>query len=121
MKKIIGFGLVMFLFLGLTSPVLAAPAVSVRLLKKQNVVIAFTGIKNLKSVSYELLYINNGKEEGAVGTIKPKKDTDSRTLYLGTCSKKVCTPHRKISSGKVQIKFKTKTGVTTVKNFNLKF
>lgn len=121
MKKIFSLTLALLLLFTTRNPVFAAPSVSVRLLKKQNVLINFTGIKNLKSVSYELLYINNGKEEGAVGSIKPKKDTDSRTLYLGTCSKKVCTPHRKISSGSVQVKFKTKEGAVSVKNFNLKF
>jgi len=117
-KKI--WTLVLFVFL-VSTPAFAAPGSSVRLIKKQNVVISLSGIKDLKSVNYELTYLNGVKEEGAVGTILPKKDTESRTIYLGTCSKEACTPHKNLKSGKVTIKFKTKAGVVTTKRYSLKF
>ena len=102
-------------------PVMAAPSASVKLIKKQNVLINFSGISGLKSVSYELIYTNGNKEEGVVGVIRPKKDTESRNVYLGTCSKRACTPHRNIKTGTVSIKFKDQQGKTTTKKFKSKF
>ncbi len=104
-----------------SSKVLATPGVSVRLIKKQNVVLNFSDIARLKSVTYEVRYTNKGKEEGAVGTIRPKKASDSRTIYLGTCSKRVCTPHNSITEGTVEVVFKPTSGKATVKRFRLKF
>lgn len=119
MKSLILVLLLSFLYF--PKPALAAPMAKIKISGKQNVVLTFTGIKSLKTVGYELTYLNNGKEEGVVGTIRPKKDTDIRTLYLGTCSKKVCTPHRKIKNGVVNVVFKENGGKVTKKSFKLAF
>jgi len=53
----------------------------------------------MKSVSYELTYESKGVMQGATGTSVDVsgKDTFERDIYLGTCSRNVCTPHLGVS------------------------
>jgi hypothetical protein len=65
------------------------------------------------SVAYELSYDSNGVVQGV--TSKPVdvagQDTFTRDdIYLGTCSKNVCTPHKNVSKITVILEFTAKDG-----------
>jgi hypothetical protein len=75
-------------------------SISINLIKStttaNTVVISAKGMNSkMKSVSYELTYESQGVMQGATGTSVDVsgKDTFERDIYLGTCSKNVCTPH----------------------------
>ncbi|MBI2267918.1 MAG: hypothetical protein HYU80_00515 [Candidatus Blackburnbacteria bacterium] len=79
---------------------------------KRSVVVNFTSIQNLKSISYELTYDSNKGPQGAGGTINlPKRKRRlSRSLLLGTCSHKVCTYHKDVKNIKLSVDFVLKSG-----------
>ncbi len=97
------------------------PSASLKYAKpKTSLILNLSNIKNLASISYELTYLSKNIEEGVFGVIKnPKTNTASRTLFLGTCSRKVCTAHKNVKNIAVELKFKTKTGAVTTKMLKL--
>jgi len=88
------------------------PTITAKMLKdKRNVQIVMSNLGSVKSVSYEMTYFGSGNEQGVFGSVKKITTKSlSRTLYLGTCSYRVCTPHKKISNIKVSVSFKLKSG-----------
>lgn len=113
----------LLLSLGLHRPVWAAPGASaVVTANKRNVILRLSGLRGLQSVSYDVVYVSRGKEEGISGVIrKPKTTSATRTFFMGTCSKKACTAHRNITKGTVTVRFKDAKGVSTTKTIALKF
>ena len=66
----------------------------------------------MNSVSYELSYESQGVMQGVTGTSVDVsgKDTFERDLYLGTCSKNVCTPHLGVSKVSLVLVFTDTSG-----------
>lgn len=59
-----------------------------------SLVLSFGNLGNVAKVTYEVQYTGSGKPQGIVGSFVPSGQTsDSRDVYLGTCSSGVCTPH----------------------------
>ncbi len=86
----------------------------------RSVVVTFLNLANVSSVTYTLSYTANGISQGAVGTITPAGDTDTRDLYFGTCSHGVCTPHYGIKNAVLLIETQLKNGRTNSKRYRIR-
>ncbi|MBP9719414.1 MAG: hypothetical protein KBD46_03010 [Candidatus Levybacteria bacterium] len=97
-------------------------AVSGQYLKVKNVVRAYFGnLKGVKSVSYTLMYEANGVGQGVMGGFAPgKKKAVSKDMYLGTCSGKVCTPHRMIKNIQLEVITNYTNGKSSTKTMKVK-
>ena len=94
---------------------------SARLSRETNsVIVSFSNLSSVQSLTYMLSYTANGIEQGVGGSITPKGVTDSRDLYLGTCSHGVCTPHYNIKNAKLTITTTLSSGATHVKLYRIK-
>lgn len=134
MKQLLGLLTVTLLFLSFfTASIDAAtkkPAakssditVSASVKKNKTAVIAtFGNLHNAKSVSFTLIYSTNGRQEGAGGSIKPKKGqkTVSRELLLGTCSKNVCRYHKNLKNMKLEVITTLTSGKQSTKKIPIK-
>jgi len=98
------------------------PGASVSLRKDyQALIINFYGLNLTNSVSYELTYVANGIEQGVFGAVSPSEgNSTSKTLYFGTCSHAVCTPHKNLKQMRLTISFRLKTGKTLIKKYKVK-
>jgi hypothetical protein len=96
--------------------------VTPRLADRQNLRIYFSNVKSAKTIDYELTYVANGLEQGVFGSVKGSAAGSSvtRTMYFGTCSHKVCTPHRNIKNMKLTVTINSTAGKTTVRRFKIK-
>jgi hypothetical protein len=102
------------------SPTPVAPvdsSISVELTKSittaNTIAISAKGMNGkMKSVSYELTYESKGVMQGATGTSVDVtgKDSFERDIYLGTCSKNVCTPHLGVSKVSLVLVFTDSAG-----------
>lgn len=66
----------------------------------------------MKTIEYELTYDSRGITQGAMA--RPidvsGKDTFERDIYLGTCSKNVCTPHLGVTKVSLTLVFTDVSG-----------
>ena len=99
-----------------------APSVSAKLTGwKQYLSLSFRGVSGTSGITYELTYTGNGTEQGVFGNIKPEEGNVTRTLFLGTCSHKVCVSHKNIGNLRLIVTFKLKSGQSLVKNYKIKY
>jgi len=100
----------------------ATVGVTPRLIDRQNLRIFFSNVKKSKSIDYELTYTSNGLEQGVFGSVKAADSGSSvtRTMYFGTCSHKVCTPHRNINNMRLTVTIKKVDGKSTIRRFKIK-
>lgn len=76
----------------------------------------FSNLGNVSKVSYTVQYTANGSPQGIVGSFAPTgQSTDTRDVYLGTCSSGVCTPHGNIKTIVVVIRVTLTSGATYTK------
>lgn len=85
-----------------------------------SVVITFINLSNVTKVTYTLSYTANGIEQGAVGSLTPTGDSDSRDVYFGTCSHGVCTPHRGIQNAVLIVETQLKNGRMNAKRYRIR-
>ncbi len=84
--------------------------------------VTFANLNLVKSTTYSLSYVANGIQQGVVGTIKPGgQTTDARDLYVGTCSKGVCTPHFNIRAMSLLVQTTLTSGGVYTKRYRIKF
>jgi hypothetical protein len=105
------------------TPAVVAPvdsSISVDLTKSttaaNTVIISVKGMGGkMVSVAYELMYESKGVTQGVTGKSVDVagKDTFERDLYLGTCSRNVCTPHLGVSSVNLVLVFTDTAGKQT--------
>ena len=97
----------------------ADSAIQVNLTKStvtaNSVVISVKGMGGkMTSVAYELTYTSNGLVKGVNSGSKPtdvtSQDTLSREIYLGTCSRNVCTPDPGVSKVTLNLVFTDTSG-----------
>ena len=81
--------------------------------------LSFANLKATKSTTYELTYVGNGIDQGVFGSIKPT-ESGQRSLYFGTCSHAVCSPHKNIQNMKLSVKFLLTNGKTISKRYKIK-
>jgi hypothetical protein len=91
-------------------------------IKRSNAVnVYFGNLKGVKSVSYTIMYEGNGIGQGAMGNFAPgKKTAVSKNIYLGTCSGRVCTPHRNIKNIQLEAVMKYINGKSSSKTIKIK-
>jgi hypothetical protein len=78
---------------------------------KQNAVtIHFYNLRQVEKVTYTLTYTADGVEQGISGSFSPDKNSETRKLFLGTCSQNVCTPHKKVRDLRLEIHITYKNG-----------
>lgn len=88
---------------------------------KKAVQVTFGNLTVAKKISYTLLYEGNGIGQGVSGSFAPGKNKSiSRSLLLGTCSRKVCAYHRNVKKIQLEVITSYKTGKTSTKMFNIK-
>jgi hypothetical protein len=99
-----------------------SPSVGAKLTTdRQNIVVTFRNVAATSSITYELTYTGNDLEQGIFGAVKPDEgNTVSRTLYFGTCSKNVCTPHRNLKNGVLSLSYRLKSGSTLAKRYRIR-
>jgi hypothetical protein len=94
-------------------------SISVDLIKSataaNTVSISVKGMGNrMVSIAYELTYDSNGLIKGVTSGSKPTdvtgKDAMSQDIYLGTCSKNVCTPDPGVSKVTLNLEFTDTAG-----------
>lgn len=74
-------------------------------------------------ISYELTYDTKGVTQGSIG--RPidatGQDTASTEIYLGTCSRNVCTPHLGVTKISAALEFTDSSGKKSQfsKDYNL--
>lgn len=88
---------------------------------KQYLNVSFKGMASTKGVNYELIYQGNGQDQGVFGSVKPSEGNAVRSIFLGTCSHKVCTPYKNINSMRLTISQKTTDGQSIVKKYRVKY
>lgn len=100
----------------------SSPSAYIRLTNwKQNVSITFANVKLCQSITYELTYLSNNLEQGVFGSVKPTEgNTVSRSLFMGTCSRKVCVAHRNITNLRLEITYKLTSGQSMVKRYRIR-
>lgn len=81
--------------------------------------LSFVNLKATKSATYELTYTGSGQDQGVFGSIKPT-ESGKRSLYFGTCSYRVCNPHKNIQNMKLSVKFSLNNGKTISKRYKIK-
>ncbi len=92
-------------------------SISVNLVKSttaaNTVIISAKGMNGkMASIAYELMYESKGVTQGVTGKSVDVagKDTFERDLYLGTCSRNVCTPHLGVSKVNLVLVFTDTAG-----------
>jgi len=105
-----------------TAPKSAGLTVSARFTGwKQYLNVSFKGVASTKDVSYELIYSSNGVDQGAGGKVYASEGNISKSLFLGTCSFRVCTAHKNISNVRLRIAYQTTDGNSVTKNYKVKY
>lgn len=88
---------------------------------RRAILLSFSHFNGIDSAEYSLTYTNNGKAEGAGGTIRASNNPSSvRELAFGTCSTGVCTYHTGIRDAKLTIIVKYTNGTTKTKIYKIK-
>lgn len=81
----------------------------------------FSNLQNAKSVSYMLVYRQNGQEEAAMGALNLTGGAiDKAELLFGTCSKNVCRYHINIRDARLEVSYTSKLGKKYLKKFKIK-
>lgn len=88
---------------------------------KRTLRIVFTKIKNVKTITYEVTYNANGVSQGVMGTITPKKPSETRNVLLGTCSGKVCVYHTGITNLQLKVTATYKSGAVSSKTYPIAY
>lgn len=88
---------------------------------RKAVLVHFSNLQNAKSVSYLLIYKQNGQEEGAMGGLNLKNGSNqTEELLFGTCSKNVCRYHNNIKDARLEISYTSKSDKKYLKKYKLK-
>lgn len=97
-------------------------AISGKYVKERNVVQSyFSNFKGVSKVSYMLFYVGNGVGQGVMGSFSPGKSKSvSKQTYLGTCSGKVCTPHRSVKNIQLEVTTYYTNGKSSTKTIKVK-
>lgn len=86
-----------------------------------SIVLTMINLDKVAQISYELTYSANGIAQGVSGSLTPSGQTsESRDLYLGTCSHGVCTPHANIRNAALTVVANLKSGGTYSKRYRVK-
>ena len=83
--------------------------------------VSFKGVSNAKDIAYELIYASNGVDQGAGGRVFSNEGNVTKSLFLGSCSYRVCTAHKNVSNVRLRITYQTTGGQSVVKNYKVRY
>lgn len=86
----------------------------------RSVHVTFQNLESVTRIDYILNYSSNGLEQGAGGSIESSSGTETRSLYFGTCSHGVCTPHWNITNAQILVTAHLKNGGSYVKRYRVR-
>lgn len=88
---------------------------------RRALIVNFSNLGIVSSLSYELGYVAQGIPQGVAGTITPTGETTlQRELLFGTCSRNVCRYHTNIKDMKLIVTSTLKSGFKVRKTFRVK-
>lgn len=88
---------------------------------RRALLVNFGNLANASSVSYTLVYEQNGQQEGAGGSVDPSLgNSASRELLFGTCSSGVCRYHSGIRNARLEVTTGLKSGKTSIRRYRLR-
>lgn len=101
---------------------LGGVVVSIRVRQdKHAVIVIFSNLKNIKTISYVLSYQTDGNYEGAVGRITVRNPKAiKRELLFGTCSAGVCRYHENITNASLEVTVTFKNGKKSTRSYPIK-
>ncbi|OGG04954.1 hypothetical protein A2Z33_06695 [Candidatus Gottesmanbacteria bacterium RBG_16_52_11] len=86
----------------------------------RSVILTLLNLGQVQSVAYELAYSAGGISQGAIGSVAGGGTQDARTLYFGTCSHNVCTPHANITGATLTVRTTLKSGRIHTKLYRIR-
>lgn len=87
---------------------------------RKALVVTFSNLQKVNSVTYTLMYQTNGENQGVNGTLDSSSGSNvSRELLFGTCSD-VCRYHQNISNMKLEVVSLLPNGKQTLKRYRIK-
>lgn len=88
---------------------------------RRAILFSFSSFSGIESVNYSFTYTNNGKPEGAGGTIRAANNPGAmRELLFGTCSTAVCSYHTNVKNARLVITATFTNGTKATRAFRLK-
>lgn len=88
---------------------------------RKALLVYFSNLNKVRSVTYTLIYQTDGKDEGVSGSIDSSSgNSTSRELLFGTCSSGVCRYHPNISNMKLEVTLQLMTGKKSLRRFRIK-
>ncbi len=88
---------------------------------RRAILVNFSGLKNAKNVSYQLIYTHDGQEEGAMGGLNLHgQPSESAEMLFGTCSNGICRYHRNIKDARLEVSYTSISGKKYLKKFKIK-
>ncbi len=88
---------------------------------KQYLNVSFKGVANTKGITYELIYTSNGIDQGAMGRVEVAEGNVTRSMFLGTCSYRVCTAHKNVSNVRLSVTYELANGQSVTKKYKVKY
>ena len=87
---------------------------------RQALIITFSNLQKVNSITYTLTYQTNGEDQGISGTLDSSSGSSvTRELLFGTCSD-VCRYHQNISNMKLEVVSLLPNGTKTLKRYIVK-
>jgi len=86
----------------------------------KELILTVENIKNFRVVEYELTYLSEDIQRGVIGSVNVEdKDSFTRKLLLGTCSRGVCRYDKNVSGGTLTVTFRGEKTYRFIKDFAL--
>lgn len=88
---------------------------------RRAILLSFSSFSGIESVNYSFTYTNNGKPEGAGGTVRASNNPSAvRELLFGTCSTGVCSYHTNVKNARLVVTATFTNGSKSSRAFRLK-
>lgn len=88
---------------------------------RRALIVNFSNLGVVSSVSYFLTYRTSTQDEGAGGKLNLSgKSSETAELLFGTCSKGVCRYHVGIRDARLEVNYTTKSGKKYIKRFKIR-
>ncbi len=88
---------------------------------RRGIIVNFSNLQNASAVSYQLIYTQNGQQEGVMGGLTLNgQSTDKAELLFATCSNNVCRYHSNIKDARLEVSYTSKNGKKYLKKYKIR-